>query len=589
MSARRWRKTGARVTETERRVPAHLRRYVVAQDYARYDEIAQAVWRFVLLHCHQNLRGRAAPAFFRGLELTGIGPDAIPRIETLDERLAHLGWGALPVDGFIPPRAFQAFQARRLLPIAADIRSYRHLAYTPAPDILHEAAGHCPMLADPTYARFAERIGDLGERAFTVPWDDALYEAIYDLSEAKESPRATDEDVARAEARLERVATQRHRTSEAGELARLYWWTIEYGLVGELDDFRIYGAGLLSSLGESHTCHDPQVQKHPLTSEVTRVGYDITEAQPRLFVVPELGALFDVLDAVTATHGWSVGGQVALERARQSEQVASIELDSGATVVGVLDAYGWTGDRVSWLRCRGPSAIAWRGGILPQATPDHLDDGCLVPLGAVEVTGGLPIEALGPGERVTLSFAGGGRVTGRCTSVQWDDGRPVVLAVRDGCLVLPDDAGFVRGRELIVPLAVGVTSARAGAIDPTFFAPTEAPDRRVPTGPTSAQRDLPLLALYREALGALGRDSGPEVVRAFTAIHDTLERAFPDEWLLRWNLLESLLDRDAGEDLCVELERELDRLEVRHEHREPIASGLRYLHTAYPAAREDAR
>jgi phenylalanine-4-hydroxylase len=150
-------------------VPAHLRRFVVQQDYSQYTPADQAVWRFVLLQMHARLAHSAHPAYREGLAATGISVERIPGIDEMNDKLARFGWSAVCVDGFIPPRAFQEFQASAILPIAADIRSRAHLAYTPAPDIIHEAAGHAPILPDPVFAAYLRRIGDLGRKAFALP------------------------------------------------------------------------------------------------------------------------------------------------------------------------------------------------------------------------------------------------------------------------------------------------------------------------------------------------------------------------------------------------------------------------------------
>src|SRR5262245_3134783 len=148
-------------------VPPHLRQYVVTQDYDAYTERDQAVWRFVLLQTYARLARTAHAAYVAGFSAAGICIDRIARIAEMNERLSAHGFGAVCVDGFIPPRAFQSFQASGFLPIAADIRTVEHLAYTPAPDIIHEAAGHAPFLSHPAYARFLRRIGAVSERAFS--------------------------------------------------------------------------------------------------------------------------------------------------------------------------------------------------------------------------------------------------------------------------------------------------------------------------------------------------------------------------------------------------------------------------------------
>ncbi len=245
-------------------VPPHLRRYVVEQEYDRYTEVDQAVWRFVLLQLRSRLGETAHASYGRGLEATGISVERIPSVAEMNDKLGRFGWGAVCVDGFIPPRAFQEFQARGILPIAADVRSVAHLVYTPAPDILHEAAGHAPILPDPVYAAYLRRIGELGKRAFTLPEEDRVFSAIHALSVLKEDLGASPDAVALAEAELAASIAAVPEASEAAQLSRLYWWTAEYGLVGRPDAYKLYGAGLLSSLGESHSCHDPAVRKLPL-------------------------------------------------------------------------------------------------------------------------------------------------------------------------------------------------------------------------------------------------------------------------------------------------------------------------------------
>src|SRR5690349_2627917 len=224
----------------------------------------------------------------------------------MNRRLAAIGWRAVCVDGFIPPRAFTAFQALGVLPIAAEIRTPDHLPYTPAPDIIHEAAGHAPILIDPVYAAYVRAVGEVGARAFASPADARIDRAVRVQSELKETA-ADDALLGAAEIELERAVAALGEPSEAARVARLYWWTAEYGLVGTPEDYRLYGAGLLSSLGESHFCHRPEVRKLPLSAACVDVGYDITRPQPQLFVASDFEQLHSVLDEVRRTLAHSIG------------------------------------------------------------------------------------------------------------------------------------------------------------------------------------------------------------------------------------------------------------------------------------------
>ena len=153
--------------------------------------------------------------------------------------------------GLYPPVAFFDFQAHGILPIACDIRTLEHVAYTPAPDIIHESAGHAPVLAYTEYGDFVKRFGEIGRKAISSKEDLDVYEAIRLLSILKEDPSATEEEVTAAEVNLDLALAAVTSVSEATQASRLYWWTVEYGLIGDLNDPKIYGAGLLSSMGRA--------------------------------------------------------------------------------------------------------------------------------------------------------------------------------------------------------------------------------------------------------------------------------------------------------------------------------------------------
>jgi len=256
-------------------LPAHLRRYVVAQDYAAYTPRDQAVWRHVLRRLTSHLAGKAHESYLPGLAATGISLERIASLDEMNEKLAAVGWSAVAVRGFIPPAVFTELQSRSVLAIAADIRTHEHVEYTPAPDIVHESAGHAPILANPRYAEYLRRCGEVGFRAIASSEDQAVFEAVRGLSIAKEDPAASPAEVRLAEERLEAGAASRRHVSEGTRASRLYWWTAEYGLVGSPARPRIYGAGLLSSIGESARCLGPEVARLPLTAACADVEFDI--------------------------------------------------------------------------------------------------------------------------------------------------------------------------------------------------------------------------------------------------------------------------------------------------------------------------
>lgn len=546
------------------RVPAHLRHLVVQQDYSRYTAIDQAVWRFVLLQTHARLKATAHAAYGDGLGQTGISVERIPRIEEMDAHLSPFGWGAVCVDGFIPPRAFQELQSLSILPIAADMRTAEHLVYTPAPDIIHEAAGHAPILPDATYAAYLRRVGAAGARAFTLPEDTAVDRAIYALSEIKELPTATSSQVARAEQALAEALGGVRRVSEAARLSRLYWWTAEYGLVGTPSDYKLYGAGLLSSLWESFACHDPKVRKPLLTAEAGEVGYDVTRPQPQLFVTPSFEKLHDVLDDVARDLPSVQGGEVALAEALAAQEVATITLGGSLQLLGTLTRRVTSAGRSTLLSVSG-GARAELLGVSVSAGVVH----------AVIGDSRLAVERLAPGP-LELKLAHGVRLRGELSCVHVGGHGAALLVMASGELYAASvlDERLEPGQ--VVALAESVTGAHAGAKS-DFFPQTELPQALVPKAHALLPRERNLLGLYETSLAAVRSSLGSDVVPVFERVHRELCEHFEHDWLLRWNLLESLQKLHLEVSLAAELRRELEQLEVYYQYRQPIASGLSYL------------
>jgi phenylalanine-4-hydroxylase len=559
-------------------VPGHLRRFIVRQDYEKYNEQDHAVWRFVVLQTHSRLLSTAHEAYAKGFEAAGISVDRIPRIDEMNDRLGRFGWGAVCVDGFIPPRAFQAFQARGILPIAADIRTSKHLTYTPAPDIIHEAAGHAPFLAEPRYARYVQRIGEVARKAFASPADRAVYDAIYALSELKEDPASTAASIRRAELALADASALVTTTSESAKIARLYWWTAEYGLVGTPSDFRLYGAGLLSSIGEGHFCRQPSVKKLPLTKDCVNVDYDVTRAQPQLFVVKHFAELDEILDEVDRTLSYRIGGLTALETAQSSGELATVALDSGVHVAGTVSAIEHHHGRPCLLRFEGPCALA-RGDHLLEGMPRRTD--YALPLGVL--SDGTPLSSLTP--EALLARAPQGRLRLETTSglfVSGDIRAIVPVDDRVGAVLL-SSFELRRGEQRLVsadlyPLALGkeVETAWAGAPD-AFFPDTPVSTVSVPKERTFSEAEVELIALHERTAATFRNSARLDAADEAASVAARLDDAYPEEWLLRWNLLEGLTKMRGRPELASRLEAQLERLELRYEGLEPIATGLEYI------------
>jgi phenylalanine-4-hydroxylase len=403
-----------------------------------------------------------------------------------------------------------------------------------------------------------------------------VYRAIYELSEIKENPEASPAEVERAERALDEVLSSSSETSEASRLARLYWWTAEYGLVGTPDDYKLYGAGLLSSLGESNSCHDPKVKKLPLDVGCLEVPYDITRPQPQLFVARNFADLERVLAEAERSLAHVRGGELALQRALESQELATLTFEHDLEVIGELFAVEEVFGQKALLRLKGPVAFARGGVIVDGLGPETHPAGHVVLLGA-PASGSLPEAAnqvlrAGWGE---VLFGSGVRLSGRGAHAV-RDARGELRAVRfEGALVVDPEHGTSWDGPFTWWLAGDFVTARAGSSDPAFYPPTPRSPLRVPKSRRLPDREARLLALYEQALGA-AREGG-SVLAEFDRIEEHLEESFPDEWLLRWNLLESLLKAGQKGELLARLKQELEALEEHYERRQPIASGLRYL------------
>ena len=242
-------------------IPKHLKQYIVKQDYSSYTYIDQACWKFIMKISVNFFTENAHKVYLEGLAKTGITIDQIPQIELINEKLNNFGWSAVCVRGFIPPNAFMEFQSLKILPIAADMRSHHHLTYTPAPDIVHEAAGHAPIIANKDYSQYLIHYGEIASKAIMSSEDMALYYAIRDLSDIKEKDSTTKEEIEYYESKLKDAYANITYLSESSILSRMNWWTVEYGLIGNIKSPKIYGAGLLSSVGESENCLKKSVKK----------------------------------------------------------------------------------------------------------------------------------------------------------------------------------------------------------------------------------------------------------------------------------------------------------------------------------------
>lgn len=513
-------------------LPKHLARYCVEQDYSRYTPVDQAAWRHIMRQLKSYLSVHAHPAYLDGLRKTGIETDQIPSIAVMNERLQAFGWQAVPVSGFIPPAAFMELQSLGVLPIASDMRTVEHMHYTPAPDIVHEAAGHAPILVDPAFAAYLKAYASVARKAIISKHDMDQYEAIRVLSDLKEDPSSTAEQVKSAEENLSAVSHAISELSEAALLGRMNWWTAEYGLIGDLNNPKIFGAGLLSSIGEARSCLNPSVKKIPLTIDCIKYAYDITEQQPQLFVVPEFSRLGEVLEELAAQMAFRVGGTSSLEKARRAETVNTVELNTGIQISGRLKSYETHNGEPAYLSFEGPTQLAMSGyEIHGQGTEQHTH-GFGSPVGDFELRrGGEPISIEDAvGFNVSLHFTSGVLVEGRLRQVLRNRERKVALMsfataqVTRGSKLLFDPSWG----EYDMTVGTTVTSVYGGPADREAYGETEDFTRKLVPRRTYSAETLALHTLYRDV-----RKAGAQ-----TDLDALYGKSKADDWLIRCEILE---------------------------------------------------
>src|SRR5213595_3651563 len=371
--------------------PKHLLQFAVDQRYDDYTSVDHAVWRFIMRQNIFFLREYAHKVYFQGLLNTGISFDRIPRIEEMNDILSKIEWGGVAVDGFIPPAAFMEFQAYKVLVIACDMRQIHHIEYTPAPDIVHEAAGHAPIIVDREYSDYLQRFGEVGAKAMQSRKDFELYEAIRHLSILKELPNSNPEEVAAATREVENRFANLGEPSEMARLSRLHWWTVEYGLIGALEQPKIYGAGLLSSIGESVSCLEPEVKKIPYSIDAENYAFDITTKQPQLFVCRDFQHLRHVLEEFASKMAFRVGGLEGINKAIECNNTATCEYSSGLQVTGVFDEVIVDANNTPiYLHAKGPCALAFHNKEIEGHGIDYHKDGFGSPVGKWKQTPAAP-------------------------------------------------------------------------------------------------------------------------------------------------------------------------------------------------------
>lgn len=560
------------MNEVLEKLPRHLMSLIIEQPYNEYTSRDHAVWRYVMRQNVQFLSKVAHGSYIDGLKKTGISIESIPHMYGMNRILKEIGWAAVAVDGFIPPSAFMEFQAYNVLVIAADIRPVDQIEYTPAPDIIHEAAGHAPIIADKEYAEYLQLFGEIGSKAFSSARDYELYEAVRHLSILKADPNTSKEEIEEAEKHLAYIDSTMGEQSEMARIRNLHWWTVEYGLIGDLNAPKIYGAGLLSSIGESYNCLLPHVKKLPYTVEAANVSFDITTQQPQLFVTPDFKHLKKVLNQFADTMALRKGGREAVEKAQTSQTTGTILLDSGLQISGTFKDSVIDNDKVVYLKTISPTALAYNNRELAGHGRTYHSEGFGTPVGPLQnsnvplyklTINELSIIGIEEGSHAEIKFESGVKVSGHLIGIRRVEDKNLIFTFHNCTVNLGD-------RILFDPswgkfdMAVGdtIVSGFAGPADPDAFqlsykAPAETTHKIV-----YSEHDRILHSLYKEVRDIRGKwmSNDEYCIKILNDVWQKIKVEYPNEWLLILELCELAVKHNSGDHLLQELFNKLENL-----------------------------
>ena len=227
--------------------------FVTGQDYGAYTEEQHAVWAELVGRMLPEIKKHASRVYLEGFEAIGLEQDRLPNLEVISGRLEpRTGWNSTPVSGFLPAAAFFEMLANRQFPTTTWLRSRESLEYTPEPDIFHDVFGHVPMHAHRVFADFLARYGQV-----CASVEDKLI--------------------------LEK-------------LGRIFWYTVEFGLIRENGEVKIYGSGLISSHGECLNVVDGHCAVRDFSlEEVVNTPVKVDDLHKLLFAVESFDQVYEAI------------------------------------------------------------------------------------------------------------------------------------------------------------------------------------------------------------------------------------------------------------------------------------------------------
>jgi phenylalanine-4-hydroxylase len=372
------------------------------------------------------------------------------------------------------------------------------------------------------------------------------------------------------------------------------WWTAEYGLIGSLENPKIFGAGLLSSVGESQSCLTDKVKKLPLTVNCIETSYDITEQQPQLFVAKDFAELSAVLEQMSQQMSYKQGGAKGLQKALLAKTVNTVELDSGLQISGELETFLLSeSSQVSFVKFKGPVQLSHLESEIQGHSVAHHSQGFSSPLGSIKgfakslsVCTLKDFESLGiiSGKAVQLEFETGFRLAGQVETFCFKGDRCLIISFKN-CTVTDTKKNTVHFKPEwgVFDLALGdkVVSVFGGPADRARFPITDdfVVRKVIPTKYSNTELvrhdDYQQIRSWRESQAT--NESLPDLLPKLVQKHLV---TFPKDWLFYFEALELTKLKKMQHPIYEKLHQHLIQLsQSEKQYSDSIIQGLEILNS----------
>ena len=281
-------------------IPNELFSFVVDQNYSDYSDEDRKVWQIVISEKEELLLNHSDfidSTYLLGFSKIGFSSKQIPTLDDINKVLRTVGWSAVCVDGYLPATVYAGFIEHKIFPVAKHIRSLEHISYSPTPDFIHDVTGHLPMLFSQNYQKFLQRIIELMSKAPGNYLDEALFNANGELGNLKQSQNTMDLKIQKIQQEIGVIQSKlKANPSALTHLSRMFLWSIEFGLIGTLENYKCFGAGMLSSTTEIMAACKKYRNILPYSLNVIDYEINLSDIQNQYFVTEDYDKLSDVLN-----------------------------------------------------------------------------------------------------------------------------------------------------------------------------------------------------------------------------------------------------------------------------------------------------